>query len=245
MKRAQITIFIILAILIIAGVVLFFIFKGGIEKEEIISPEVAPIQNFVEECIYDSGENALYFIGLHGGYYLPPQFSTSLGIPYYIKGNKTLMPSKENIENEISKYIDDALPLCVGNFTEFSDFQISNGEPKTQTTILDNEVILDVEYPLTIIKDEQKSRIKKFENIKISARLGTIYNASSFIVNEHLKNATEICMSCLLDLQEREKLSIMTQDEENTIIYNIFSDDYLFENNEEPEKYLFRFAIEY
>ncbi len=250
-KKGQLTIFIIIAILIIAIIGLFFVFRGEIGKKEVVSPEAAPVKNFVEECIYDTGENALYFIGLHGGYYVSPKFSTLLGIPYYIKDNKTLMPSKEKIEIEIAKYVDEALPLCIGNFTEFNDFQIVQGEPKTQTIITDNEVILNVEYPLTIIRDEEKSRIKKFEGIKISVKLGAIYNASSFIVNEHLKNTGEICMSCLLDLQEKNELSIMTQDESDgnrAIIYNIFDQTYLFKNKEgipESEKYLFRFAVEY
>lgn len=250
-KKGQITIFIIIAVLIIAVVGLFFVFKGGIQKEKPVNPEVAPIQNFVEECIYDTGENALYFIGLHGGYYVPSKFSTFQGIPYYIKGNKTLMPTKEKIESEIAKYVNEALPLCTGNFTEFNDFQINQGIIKTQTIILDNEVILNVEYPLTITKGEEKSRIKKFDGIKIPVRLGIIHNASNFIVNEHLKNTGEICMSCLLDLQEKENLFIMTQDEineDNTIIYNVFDKTYLFKNKggiSEPEKYLFRFVIEY
>ena len=246
-NRGQITIFIIIAILIIAVVVLFFSFRGGIGKEKPISPEIASIQNFVEECIYDTGESALYFIGLHGGYYLPSKFSTSLGIPYYIKGNQSLIPFKENIELEITEYVNEALFLCTGNFTEFEDFQIAQGKIKTQTLILDNEVILNVNYPLTIIKDDEKSRIKKFDEIKIPVRFGIIYNATNFIVNEHLKNTGEICMSCILDLQTKENILIMVQDDENTIIYNIFSDDYLFDNKEgvEPEKYLFRFAVEY
>ena len=260
-KRAQLTIFIIIAILIVAFVALFFSFRNGIQKEKSASPETAEIQNFVEECIYDVGEDALYFIGLHGGYYLPPRFSTSLGIPYYIKENKTLMPTKENIEVEISKYVDEALLLCSGNFkssqaaekfpgnfTEFDNFKITSGEVKTSAKIFDEKVILNVNYPLTIIREEEKSRISKFET-DIPVRLGIIYNASSFIVSEHLKNTGEICMSCLLELQEKENLSIMSQDsseESNTIIYNLFDETYLFkEKIPETEKYLFRFAVEY
>ncbi|MBI2004519.1 hypothetical protein HYS72_03595 [Candidatus Pacearchaeota archaeon] len=245
-KRGQLTIFIILAILIIAFVALFFVFRGGIQKEKPVSPEIAPIKNFVEECIYDAGEDALYFIGLHGGYYVPNKFSTSLGVPYYIKDNNTLMPSKEDIEIEISKYVDEALLLCAGNFTEFDNFQIASGKPKTSAKILDEKVILEVNYPLTIIRGEEKSRISEFKT-EIPVRLGRIYNAGSFIVSEHLKG--EICMSCLLELQEKENLSIMSQDsleESKTIIYNIFDESYLFkEKIPEDERYLFRFAIEY
>ncbi|KHO55380.1 MAG: hypothetical protein QT10_C0002G0040 [archaeon GW2011_AR19] len=245
-KNAQLTIFIIIAILIIAVIVLFFAFRSGIQREKPTSPEIAPIKNFVEECIYNVGEDALFFIGLHGGYYVPPRFSISLGIPYYIKNNKTLMPSKENIELEISKYVDEALLLCAGNLSEFNNFQIAQGKPKTSAKIFDERVILNVNYPLTIIREEEKSRIAKFEN-EIPVRLGKIYNASSFIVSEHLKR--EICMSCLLELQEKENLSIMSQDspeESSTIIYNIFDENYLFEGEiPEIEKYLFRFAVEY
>ena len=115
-KRSQLTIFIILAILIIGFVVLFFTFRGTLQKEKPPFPEIASIQNFVEECIYESGQGALYFIGQHGGYYLPSKFSTPLGIPYYIKDNQNLILAKENIEVELSKYVDGALPLCIGNF---------------------------------------------------------------------------------------------------------------------------------
>ena len=238
---------------------MFFTFRGTLQKEKPPFPEIASIQNFVEECIYESGQGALYFIGQHGGYYLPSKFSTPLGIPYYIKDNQNLILAKENIELELSKYVDGALPLCIGNFkssqaaekfhgnfTEFTDFKIVQGKIKTNAKILDEKVILNVNYPLTIIREEEKSRIAKFEN-EIPVRLGRIYNASSFIVNEHLKR--EICMSCLLELQERENLSIMSQDsseESNTIIYNLFDETYLFEEKiPETEKYLFRFAIEY
>lgn len=250
MKRAQITIFIIIAILVIAIVVLFFVFREKIviEKEKPVAPEIAPIQNFVEECIYEAGQGALYFIGQHGGYYLPSRFSTPLGIPYYIKDNQNLIPAKENIELEIVKYVDESLSLCTGNFTEFKDFKIAQGKIKTQAIILDNEVILNVNYPLTIIKDEEKSRIEKFDEIKIPVRLGKIYNAGSFIVNEHFKNKGEVCMSCILDLQDKEGISIMMQSENQTIIYDLFDSSSVLENEDEvfePYPYNFRFAVEY
>ena len=47
MKRGQITIFIIIAILIIAGIFLFFIFKGNLQQKEVVNLEIAPIQTKV------------------------------------------------------------------------------------------------------------------------------------------------------------------------------------------------------
>ena len=95
---------------------------------------------------------------------------------------------------------------------------------------------------------KKKLELKNLRGIKIPARLGIIYNVTDFIVNEHLKNTGEICMSCLLDLQTKEGLSIMaqTKKENNAIIYNIVDETYLFEENVlEPAQYNFRFALEY
>ncbi len=58
-KKGQLTIFIIIAILIIAVVGLFFVFRGGIQKEKPVSPESAPIKNFVQECLDDSLEEVV------------------------------------------------------------------------------------------------------------------------------------------------------------------------------------------
>ena len=52
MKKAQLTIFIIIAILIIAVVALFFTFRGNLNLPgKPISPETAEIQNFLQGCL--------------------------------------------------------------------------------------------------------------------------------------------------------------------------------------------------
>ena len=61
-KKAQLTIFIIIAIFIIAVVVLFFTLKGTLQKEKPISPETAEIQNFVQTCLDEISESAIFDI---------------------------------------------------------------------------------------------------------------------------------------------------------------------------------------
>ena len=93
-KRGQVTIFIIIAILIIGAVALFFVFNGTLRKFETINPEVAPIQKFVQECLDETLESAVYDIAKRGGYN-DPENITSAGVTYYILGGENLMPSKE------------------------------------------------------------------------------------------------------------------------------------------------------
>src|SRR3989344_4723678 len=137
-KRGQLTIFIIISILIVAVVVLFFTLKGTLQKEKPVSPETAKIKNFVQECLDDSLEDVVFKVGENGGYYFPPKVSTPvLEVPYYIKDNKNLMPTKENIENEISKGIARELTFCVGNFELFSpEYEITKGKMTSPEVVI-------------------------------------------------------------------------------------------------------------
>ena len=90
------------------------------------NPETAEIQNFVQECLDDSLEKVIYRIGENGGYYFPSKISTPLlDVPYYLKNNQNLMPSKEEIQDQISRGIEKELFLCVENSALFPEYEIT------------------------------------------------------------------------------------------------------------------------
>src|SRR3989344_3752537 len=181
-KRAQVTIFIILAIAIITGILIFFFAKQETAKKQEIPPEIQPIYSFIEECIKQTGKEAVYSISEHGGYYF------SLEIPYYYIDGKTYIPTKEEIGNEIANGIDFELPFCTNNFTNFPDYNIKEGEIETNVNILDNSVLINVNYPIEITKGEKTSQLSQFEEIEIPIRLGIIYNAANEITQNQLTN---------------------------------------------------------
>ena len=87
-RGGQLTIFIIIAILIIAVVALFFVFRRNLQLPgKPVSPETAEIQNFVQECLDDSLEKVVFRIGEGGGSYFPSSVASTplLDVPYYIK----------------------------------------------------------------------------------------------------------------------------------------------------------------
>src|SRR3989344_8743485 len=134
-KRAQLTIFIIIAILIVAVVALFFSLRGNLKLPgKPASPETAEIQNFVQECLDDSLEDVVFKVGENGGYYFPPKVSTPvLEVPYYLKNNKNTMPSKEKIQGEISRYILKQMDFCINNFASFPEYEITKGKMDIKT----------------------------------------------------------------------------------------------------------------
>ena len=246
-KRGQVTIFIIIAIIIIAAVSLYFIFREKISVDDIDYVEAFPVQSFVQECLETTSKQTLYFIGLHGGYYIPPEESTIYGVPYYLYSEEYLIPSINKIENEISDFIEGSLIVCVDEFKDFQEFNITQGEIKTRTSIEKDFVSIKVDYPLTIEREGIVSRIEEFE-VEVPVRLNTLYYASEFILNSHFENDGELCLSCLLDYQEENSLQIQMQSNEEDIVYEIIdtlSTLKIIEDIFEPENYKFRFAIKY
>ena len=175
-KSAQVTIFVIIAILIIAGISLYFVLRKEVPEKTDYSPETEGIYNFVQECLEQTSEEVIYNVGQRGGYYFPPELSTESGIPYYLINGKNYVPTKAEIENEISKFVSEKLFFCTRNFIGFSEYEIEQGEIKTKTQILEEVIILNTNYPLTISKGNSSSRIEDFEII-IPVCAGIVYNS--------------------------------------------------------------------
>ena len=247
LKKGQVTIFIILAIFIVAGAILFFILRESSESIKSPSVEIESVVVFVQECIESKGEEALFFIGQHGGYYFTPEPSTSTGVPYYFINQNNFFPSKEKIQDEFSQYLNEALPECTDDFTKFENFVIDEGEIETEVFISKEKVILDVNYPLKISKGEEVFLVEEFHNIEILINLYSIYDIAEFIFWQHVQNTNKICISCLLNIQNEKDFQIIANTEGDTIIYSIIDTSFSFDlqnNLLEPESYKFMFAIE-
>ena len=248
-KKAQITIFIIIALVIVAAIILFFAIKGNVLSQYFkgksgeliqIPPQVEEINTFVFNCIERTGYEAVYIISQHGGYANPPKNSFEFGIPYYYKDGKSYIPSKNRIEKEISEYINENIVFCTELFLGFPDFNIIESKMNTTAIIKDNEVIINTNYPLTINKLNSTFYIKDFKNIKIYTKLGLIYNLSSDIAMD-IKNDNQICLNCIIDFSEKYNISVNTFNYGNSTIFVIKDKDFF--NNIDNSPYEFKFAI--
>jgi len=242
-KRAQLTIFIIIAILIVAVVALFFSLRGNLKLPgKPASPETAEIQNFVQECLDDSLEEVVFKVGENGGYYFPPKVSTPvLEVPYYIKNNQNLMPSKENIESEISRGIERELFFCIEDFTFFeNEYEITKGKITPPEVVIEPErVLIEMNYPLTIQKGDSKSKIEDF-NSEVPVRLGIVYDAVARFVEEEIKTP-EMCVNCLLEVLGEGLYINNFKENDNTEIF-VLTD---YNSIINKKKFIYNFANEY
>lgn len=220
-KKSQITIFVIIAIVIVIGILIIFFAKSDLLKTQKINPEVRPIYSFVDECIKEVGKSAILDTSDYGGYFISPEESLDGGIPYYLKDGKDLTPSKEKIENEIGNYVDNLIYFCVGEFENFQDYVIDDGKIKTIVNIEKEKVVFDVDYPISITKGENTYNINSF-NAEIPARLGIIYDSVKFIMDNQMKDKKSICITCLHQISESYDFYVNTINaDKNTIIYTI------------------------
>ncbi|MEK6844629.1 MAG: hypothetical protein AABX44_00045 [Nanoarchaeota archaeon] len=238
-KRSQLTIFIIVAVLIIAMVILFFSFRGKIQRE---NPETAQIQNFVQECLDETSEFAVYDIAEKGGYEDPSKVSSTVvfNTPYYLRNNKSLMPSKEKIQEEISKSIEKQIDFCIDEFSLFPEYDVTAGKIIAESKIEPERVLVEINYPLMIIKDNSKFKLKDF-NSEISVRFGIVYDAvAEFVIQS--KDYQGVCISCLVNISSENDLqSSFSEYDDKTTIFMI-NDPQSELNNRE---FVYVFANEY
>jgi hypothetical protein len=236
-KNAQLTIFIIVCVILVAVVGLFFAFRGGIISEYSIS-DTSNVKSFVDDCINEVGIEVLKQISEGGGYYFSSNESTSSGLAIYYSQGQNFLPTKEEIENEISFYVAENLFFCTKNFVNFPDLEIKQSPINVETKITDEEVVLNVNYPIRITKGDSSDLIRDFEK-NFFVRLGIVYELSKEIVQTSREN---ICLSCILDISLENDLYVDMNDLDNNKVMFAVRDENSKLNGENLE---WVFVIDY
>ena len=196
--RSQVTIFIIIAILIIAGIVIFFSYRSKITPNK-VPLTFNPIYSSFLSCIEEDTLAGASILGTQAGYiYLPDfepgsaymPFSSQLdfyGNPvpywYYVSGNniqKEQIPSKSEIEKQLERFIDEQIVNCNLKLYEKEGFSIEKGSPKANVKINDKNIEINLDMDLNIKKDEDKISINSHKKT-IKSNIGKLYKISSRI----------------------------------------------------------------
>ena len=197
-KKGQLTIFIIIAIVVIAGVAAFFVFRGSFTLTE-IPPSIEPVYNSFLSCLEEDTLAGISILGSHAGYIELPEFQPASiympfsnqldflgnGIPYwyYVSGNniqKEQVPSEKNMEEQLADYISEKARDC--NFENYHDegFEVLLGEPSTEVRIDSNDVEIRVNMDFTVERGNDTALVRNHRVI-VNSKLGTLYNSAKKI----------------------------------------------------------------
>lgn len=186
---------------------LYFVIKENhsLKKESPIQvdPEIEPVYNYVQGCLDSSARDVIYTVALGGSYYdvIEEKSTENLGITYYIKDEKNLMPSKKKIEKEISSNIEEQVKNCSSHLeSKFTGYEIKQDNISVETNIKQKEVMIKADYPLLIQKQNSKYKVNKFRKT-IPVKMGIMYEAVSEFIKQEMKSSEEgICVSCVTEI---------------------------------------------
>ena len=197
-KSGQVTIFIILAIAIVAVVILLFVFRDNILQAD-LPQELEPVYSYYLSCIEAEAMNGAFILGQQGGYIEPPEFEPGseympfsnqldflgIGVPYwyYVSGNgivKEQVPSRVKMQAELNAYINEGTGLC--DFRQFTEqgFEITLDESKTSTIISPENIEVTVNQDLSI-KFGDVIWAGSNHKVDVNSRLGKFYDLAEKI----------------------------------------------------------------
>jgi hypothetical protein len=196
--KGQVTIFIIIAIVIVAAVVVFLIFRGNLTVGA-IPANIQPVYNTFLSCLEDKTKIGIDVLESQAGYIELPKFESGnsympfssqlnfLGNPipywYYVSGNniqKEQIPSQSDMEKSLGNFIDNKIREC--NYDNYYEegFEINQETPTASVSIKSNSVDITLKMNLQINFGNDTALIQTHK-ATIQSNLGTLYNSAKTV----------------------------------------------------------------
>lgn len=213
-KKGQVTIFIIVGILVIVGIISFFIFKN-VTKNSNLGNFAEPYNHYLN-CMESNVRQGIDLLEQQGGYIYANELSfepgsqyapsssqldfNGIGIPYwyYISGNnldREQVPTKSRMISELSRFVSEGIYEC--DFREFSNkgifVDIKDGE--IDIDIKENLVEVSMDNKLFFNSEDNTSAVMDKHKISVKSNLGQLFNSALKIYeleseNNFLENYT-------------------------------------------------------
>ena len=203
-KHAQVTIFIILGILLVASALTLYITKDylftsawdrNLAKSFQVPQELQGFHEYLLSCISDEARKGAELLGQQGGFIFPVQdqeqalfLSKSLHLPYwfYQASNKVSfeqIPLKQTMEQELERYLNLQIPLCLEAYNSLEEYQFTPAQVQSTVEILDQEIRLTITYPLVVsLKDLEFTFPPFYQSLDVP--LGTLYDQAVLLFTE-------------------------------------------------------------
>jgi len=197
-KRGQATVFIIIAVVIVAAIALYLLLKGMQIPVQIPASLEPAYTNFLS-CLDDSAVTGISLLESQAGYvYLPAlelgshyyPFNSQLiflgnFIPYwyYVSGNgiqKEQVPTKIEMEEQLQKFVDEKIRECSFEAYYKQGFVVTMGEPSADITINDDSVDVNLKMDITLEKGNDTVTVKN-HNKAVDSNLGRLYDSAKKI----------------------------------------------------------------
>ena len=197
-KRGQLTLFVIIGIILIILILLFLFLRNrvyfGPTTPQNLEGQIAQIREHIENCLVEIAEPRIRQIGLQGG------FIKTLGdtfrlynsnkvsyLCYNIKDQpycRSRILTLQDMEKELTEFILQDLQTRCLNIRAFdkAGYELSQGKLEIQTSIRDDNVLVESNFPISIRRGESVVEESEFSAL-IELPLGRLFGASRDIIN--------------------------------------------------------------
>ena len=254
-KRGQISIFIILAFIIL-GIFLILIMSTGTNEELIedegradLITEKESIKSYVKECLREKLEDAVFYDSLQGGYLgiVPNSISfesggIDLAIPIYYYRGDMLIPEIERIKNEIKFGFNLGILECM----DFSPIKNGaeldlKGKAETEINILKDKITAKTDIPFLVHIKESSFVLGSFY-IEAPSDLLNLYETARIITTKQEGSQNKVCISCMPRWMEQREVNIYANEYFDGQSYMILYD---IQSKKDNSYFNFVHALEY
>ena len=203
-RKTQVTIFVIVAIILVGAIVLFFALREDVEEES-LSKEFKVVEDKFLDCLQERTVSGISMLEEKGGYIYLPQFEAGnsfmpqgsqldfMGSPipywYYVSGGnvvKEQMPSKGDMERQMERYLEENMACDFSGFRR-EGYLIEIGEKDARVEIRDKEVRVDLEADLRARYGNQSVIIKDHNEV-VESELGSFYETAKTVILKEKEN---------------------------------------------------------
>lgn len=206
MKRGQVTVFVIIAILIVGSVIAYFILRGGLNGITPISSTESDAVQYFDGCIENTLKEGAAILEERGGYIYPPEFQPGnaysptgsqldflgAGVPYwyYAAGSgivKEQIPSISDMEKQLARYIKEEIRCDLSSFASKEEVVDLQNIDYT-VSIKDGSIDAEGKGSLVVYTNE-KREVVDVHRVSVNSKLGKFYFTAKKIYDHELESA--------------------------------------------------------
>jgi hypothetical protein len=126
-KKAQITIFIVIGLLLLLIVGLTLFFTQEMFKYAGLDDQFIPVALYAEQCVEDVTREAIFIAGMNGGYINPPYeedeayLDAGFPVTYWFLAGKDRSVTLPRLELELERHLEEQINDCLTDFSAFKD----------------------------------------------------------------------------------------------------------------------------
>lgn len=204
LNKGQVTIFIIIALVIVGSIISYFLLKDQFFKPQ-TDNFYKPVEELFLSCINDNVESGISLLEEQGGYIYLPEFSAGSefmpsssqlnffgdALPFwmYVSGNnivKEQVPSRKNMENDLETFLNENVKCDFSEY-EIKGYNISIENKKSDVKISDDKVDVIINSALEIQFENKSARIDEHKK-SVNTKLGKFHSIALRIYNYQKSN---------------------------------------------------------